>query len=217
LPREVVDGQTGSVIDPRFIYLASLISLAGGVIYIRDTLLGYTAPNRVTWSLWGFLPLLAFAVERQNHVGISSLFTLMLGLVPIAIVIASFRNPNAVWQIGRFDLVCGAISLLGVAVWLFIDQPTIALVTFVFADVVAALPTLRKSYREPETESGLAFAAGTTSAALTMLTLNEWTTISALFPLAIFLTDIVLTLLVLTKLGPRLTASRQRVEGVAVS
>ncbi len=205
------------MLDHRFVYLASLISLAGGVLYIRDTLRGLTEPNRVTWSLWGLLPLLAFAIERQNHVGISSLFTLMLGLVPIAIVIASFRNPNATWKIGRFDLACGAISLAGVVVWLFIDQPTLALVTFVVADVFAALPTVRKSWLEPETESWFAFFAGVLSSGITLMTLNEWTTIGALFPLSILVMDTIICFLVITKVGPRLSRFPNHERGVVVS
>ena len=47
------NGQTCLVIDPRFVYLAVALSAFGAYGYIRDTLRGDTAPNRVTWSLWG--------------------------------------------------------------------------------------------------------------------------------------------------------------------
>ena len=87
------DGQTCPVIDPRFVYLAAALSLVGAYGYIRDTLRGDTSPNRVTWSLWGVEGVLAFCVEIQQHVGLAALMTLMLGLVPCAVVVASFRNP----------------------------------------------------------------------------------------------------------------------------
>ena len=53
------------MIDPRFVYLAILLSGLGGWIYIRDTLRGATSPNRVTWSLWGLEGVLAFGVEES--------------------------------------------------------------------------------------------------------------------------------------------------------
>src|SRR5665213_40473 len=87
-------GQTGTVIDPRFVYLAMLFAAVGGYGYVRDTLRGETSPNRVTWSLWALEGVLAFGVELQQHVGLAAWMTLMLGLVPCVVVIASFKNPR---------------------------------------------------------------------------------------------------------------------------
>ena len=134
------------MIDPRFVYLAAALSLVGAYGYIRDTLRGDTAPNRVTWSLWGVEGVLAFFVEIQQHVGLAALMTLMLGLVPCAVVVASFRNPNGVWKLGAFDVVCAVISLSGLALWAIVQQPALALISFVAADQVAALPTLRRPW-----------------------------------------------------------------------
>ena len=178
-------------------------SLFGAWSYIRDTLRGETSPNRVTWSLWGLEGILAFAVEVQQHVGLASLMTLILGLVPCAVVAVSFRNPHRAWRIDAFDAFCGALSLLGVVFWAFVHEPTVALVSFVAADQLAALPTVRKSWRAPSTETARAFAMGTLNTAITLMTLRELTTAGALFPGAIMVTDLVIAVLVSFKMGPR--------------
>jgi len=196
-------GQTCPVIDPRFIYLALALSAFGGGVYVRDTLRGDTLPNRVTWSLWGLEGVLAFVIERQQHVGLASWMTLMLGFVPIVVVIASFRNPRSVWKIGPFDIFCGAISLAGLAFWAFVNEPTIALVSFVCADQIAALPTLRKAWLAPSTESPIAFFMGFLNCAITVLTLKVFTSAGVLFPGCIAVTDFFLTLVIITKVGPR--------------
>jgi hypothetical protein len=192
------------VIDPRFVYLAAVLSLVGAYGYIRDTLRGETSPNRVTWSLWGVEGVLAFFVEVQQHVGLASLMTLMLGLVPCAVVVASFRNRNAVWQLGAFDAVCGAVSVSGLVFWAFINEPTVALVSFVVADQMAALPTLRKSWLAPSTESPRLFFLGSTNCAITVLTLTKLTTAGVLFPGCILVTDLIMGLLIVSNVGPRL-------------
>jgi hypothetical protein len=192
------------VIDPRFVYLAIVLSGLGGWIYIRDTLRGDTSPNRVTWSLWGVEGVLAFGVELQQHVGLAAWMTLMLGLVPFGVVVASFRNSHAVWKIGKFDIVCGSISLAGLIFWAFVNEPTIALVSFVGADLAAGLPTLRKSWLDPSSESAWTFMFGCLNCVITILTLKVWTTASALFPGSIVVTDFVMTALILTRVGPRL-------------
>ncbi|HEY5437912.1 MAG TPA: hypothetical protein VIJ99_03340, partial [Acidimicrobiales bacterium] len=164
------------MIDPRFVYLAAALSVVGGFSYIRSTLAGKTRPNRVTWSLWGVEGVLAFAVEIQQHVGLASIMTLMLGLVPCVVVVASFRNPLGVWRIGLFDGVCGAIAVVGLIFWGFINEPTVALVSFVVADQVAALPTVRKSWLAPESESPRIFFLGFMNCAITLCTLTTLTT-----------------------------------------
>jgi hypothetical protein len=192
------------VIDPRFVYLAAALSLVGAYGYIRDTLRGDTSPNRVTWSLWGVEGVLAFFVEIQQHVGLASLMTLMLGLVPCAVVVASFRNRNAVWQLGAFDAVCGAVSVAGLVFWAFVDEPTVALVAFVVADQMSALPTVRKSWLAPSTESPRLFFLGSTNCAITVLTLTKLTTAGVLFPGCILVTDLIVGLLIVSNVGPRL-------------
>ena len=192
------------MIDPRFVYLAAALSLVGAYGYIRDTLRGDTSPNRVTWSLWGVEGVLAFFVEIQQHVGLASLMTLMLGLVPCAVVVASFRNRNAVWRLGTFDAVCGAVSVAGLVFWAFVDEPTVALVAFVVADQMAALPTVRKSWLAPSTESPRLFFLGSTNCAITVLTLTKLTTAGVLFPGCILVTDLIVGLLIVSNVGPRL-------------
>jgi len=198
------NGQTCPVIDPRFVYLAAALSLVGAYGYIGDTLRGDTAPNRVTWSLWGVEGILAFCVEVQQHVGLAALMTLMLGLVPCAVVVASFHNPKGVWKLGAFDAVCGAVSVGGLVFWTFVNEPTVALVSFVVADQMAALPTIRKSWLAPSTESPRLFFLGSTNCAITLLTLTKLTTAGVLFPGCILVADLIVGLLIVSNIGPRL-------------
>jgi hypothetical protein len=192
------------VIDSRFVFLAAVFSLVGAQGYIRDTLRGETSPNRVTWGLWAVEGIFAFVVEIQQHVGLASLTTLMLGFIPLVVVVVSFRNPHSVWKIGTFDVFCGAVSLMGLVFWCFINEPTVALVSFVAADQIAALPTLRKSWLAPTTESPRVFFMGVLNCGLTLFTLKHLTTAGALFPGCILITDFIIGVVVFTKLGPRI-------------
>jgi hypothetical protein len=191
------------VIPSQFIYLALALSALGGFGYIRDTLKGVTAPNRVTWSLWAVEGILAFVIEIQGHVGPASLMTLMLGLVPLAVVGASFANAHAVWKIGPFDVARGSISVAGLAFWAFVNEPTIALVAFVVADQMAGLPTIRKSWLAPGTESSGIFFLGTINCAITLLTLRHLTTAGVLFPGCVLIGDLIMAVLISTRIGPR--------------
>ena len=192
------------MIDPHFVYLAAALSLVGAYGYIGETLRGETAPNRVTWSLWGVEGVLAFCVEIEQHVGLAALMTLMLGLVPCMVVVASFRNPQGAWKLGPFDVICGAVSVGGLVFWAFVNEPTVALVSFVVADQMAALPTIRKSWLAPSTESPRLFFLGSANCAITLLTLTKLTTVGALFLGCILVTDFIIGALIVSSVGPRL-------------
>jgi len=197
------------VLDPRFVYLAVALSALGAIGYIRDTLRGLTAPNRVTWALWGLLGLLAFGVESQQNVGLARWMTLALGAVPILVLAASFRDRNAVWRLGAFDLVCGVISLAGIISWALVHEATVALVAFISADQVAALPTFRKSWLAPESETHWVFFLGCANCVITVLTLKVFTTAGVLYPGIIAVSDLLLALVIATRIGPRVRASRR--------
>jgi len=204
------------VIDPRFVYLAAALALYGVFDYVRATLRGDTLPNRVSWGLWGLEGVLAFVVEVQQHVGLAAVMTLMFGLIPIIVVIASFRGHHGVWRIDGFDITCGVISLLGIVFWGVVGQATVALVAFISADQVAALPTISKSWRAPETESPKIFVTGVINCAITLFTLRHFTTGGVIFPGCILVCDAVISTLVIARIGPRWRLARARAS-VAVS
>ena len=198
------------VIDPRFIYLAAAVALYGVFDYVRSTLRGDTRPNRVSWGLWGLEGVLGFIDEVQQHVGPAAYMTLVFGVVPLIVVAASFWSRHGVWRIDGFDIVCGAVSLLGILFWGIVGQATIALIAFISADQVAALPTIRKSWRAPESESSKIFVTGVFNAAITLFTLRHFTTGGVIFPGAVLVCDTLVSVLVVGRLGPRWRRARAR-------
>lgn len=193
------------MLDPRFVYLAVALSVWGSASYVRDTLRGTTSPHRVTWGLWALEGMLAFVVEVQQHVGLAAVMTLALGFMPLVVLVASLVNRRALWRVDSLDVACAAASVVGLVFWVLVDEPTAALLSFVSADFIAALPTLRKAWKAPDSESPRIFVLGAVNTGITLLTLRNFTTAGALFPGVIMMTDSVLSVLIMTRLGPRLT------------
>ncbi len=203
------------MLDPRFVLLAAALSVAGSAAYLRDTLRGTTAPHRVTWGLWALEGILAFAVEIQQRVGLASVMTLALGVIPLVIFVASFKNSRAAWKIDAIDITCGVVSLGGVTLWALVNQPTLALVAFAAADFIAALPTFRKAWRVPESETARTFVFGAVNTGITLLTLRTFTTAAALFPGVIMMTDTILSVVIVARLGPRVARRTSRGDSFA--
>jgi hypothetical protein len=133
----------------------------------------------------------------------------MAGLVPLLIFLASFINPNSYWKLTWFDAACGALAITALAVWLIVDSPRIAIVLLVLGDLFAALPTLLKSWKYPETETGITFVAGFASCLLVLPSITVWNIENAAFQVYLLIVNFFLFLSVYrTKLGSTITRTR---------
>lgn len=195
------------MIDPHFVYAGALISFSGGLSYLVATLRGRVQPNRVTWFLWSLAPLIAFAAEARQGVGLPALMTFMVGFSPLLVFLASFVSRTAQWPVGRFDLLCGLLSLSGLVLWLVTKVGDIAILFSILADALAAVPTLTKAFRRPESENAYAFAAMAAGAAITLLTVNVWNFATYGFPLYILAICTVLAVLIRFRPGKLLQSS----------
>jgi hypothetical protein len=198
------------MLDVHFVILGAACSLTGEALYIRDTVVGRTRPNRVTWLLWGAAPMVAFAGEVGAGVGLRALMTFSIGLGPLLVFSASFLNRRAVWRIGRLDWACGALSVAGVVVLVVSRQGVLAIGAAIAADLLAGIPTVVKSWRAPETESATAYWGSLANAGITLLTVTTVTAAVVAFPLYIAALCALEVLLVAGRLGPRVRALRAR-------
>ena len=192
------------MIDQNFVIVGAIIAAVGSLSYLVDTLKGKVKPNRVSFLLWSLAPLIAFFAEVKQGVGIQALMTFIVGFLPLTIFIASFVNKKAVWNLTGFDLMCGALSIIGLVLWFITKSGNIAIIFSILADGLAAMPTIVKSFNYPETESAWPYFASTISAILTLLTVKVWNIANIAFPLYIVLITLVIFSLVHFKLGKQI-------------
>jgi hypothetical protein len=196
------------MIHENFVILGAIINLLGGISYIKDTIQGKIKPNRISWGIWALAVMIAFSAEVSQGVGIQSLATFMVGFTPLMIFLASFVNKKSYWKITKFDMFCGAISILGLILWQATKIGNIAILMSIFADLMAGIPTLVKSYKYPETENWIEFMSSFISISIAMLTFKTWTFAYYAFPAYIFLYDLTAVMLIRFKLGKKINFAR---------
>jgi|SRR3989338_4036333 len=193
------------MIDERFVFIAGALNIVGDFAYLIDTIKGKIKPNKVTWFLWSLAPLIAFFAQISQGVGLFSLMTFSLGIIPIFIFVASFINKNANWKITKFDLFCGTLSVLGLVLWYLTRVGNIAIFFSILTEIFAAVPTVIKAYNMPETENYKPFLLGVVASLLTLLTIKQWDFAHIAFNLYIFSICFLLFILIRFKLGKYLT------------
>src|SRR5574338_1043796 len=192
------------MLNQNFVIVGTLIGAAGAFAYLWDTIKGKVKPNRVSFLLWSVAPMIAFAAQIKQGVGMESLMTFSTGFLPLLTFIASFINRNAEWKLTRFDLACGLLSVVGLILWLITKVGNVAIFFSIVADGLAALPTLVKAYQHPETEIAWPWLATSFGVALTLLTLKDWTFANSSFIIYIFFVDLMIFSCVQFKLGKRI-------------
>jgi hypothetical protein len=153
------------------------------------------------------IPMIAFSAQIKEGVGLPALMTFMVGFGPFLVLVASLMNKNAYWKITKLDWWCGGLSVLAVVLWLFTGTGAVAIVLSIAADLLAGVPTLIKSYKDPESENHSVFRNGAISAVITMLAIQNPSFAAYAFPLYIFLICFVLYLLIRFKLGLKISAA----------
>jgi hypothetical protein len=136
---------------PAFGLLAGALGAANTVPYVRDTLRRRTVPHRGSWLIWGVLEVVA--VEAQRADGARwSLVPLVIQAVGTCVVFGlSVRLGRG--GLGVVDLGLFALAGAGVAGWLASDEPLVATMCVIAADLVAALMMLPKTWRDPDSET----------------------------------------------------------------
>lgn len=192
------------MLSSNFVIVGSIIGAVGSIAYLIETVKGKIKPNRVSFLLWSIAPCIAFAAQIKQGVGIESLMTFMTGFLPLLTFGASFVNKKSEWKITRFDLLCGALSILGLILWLITKVGNIAITFSILADGLAAVPTLVKSYKYPDTEKAWPWLAAPIGIILTLLTLKELTFANSSFIIYILVLNCLIFALVQFRIGEKL-------------
>lgn len=199
------------MINENWAYVAAAINVAGTSTYIWDVLRGRAQPNRMTWLVLTFAPMIAFASMLSQGVEIrQALFTFIVGFNPLLIFLSTFLTKHPAWKLQRFDIVCGTLSILGLVLWRLTGEGNIAILFSVLADGLAFLPTLIKGYKHPDSESSTAFMIGVIASVIALATITRYDFKHLAFPLYILAADSLMCVFLYLKPGSRSSTAEDK-------
>jgi uncharacterized protein with PQ loop repeat len=104
------------------------------------------------------------------------------------------------------DYVYGSISVFAIIIWKITGEGNLAILFAILADAFASIPTVIKSYHQPETESSSIYLFAMMNSGIALLTIKDWNIAHYGFPAYIFLLCALVYRLVKFKLGLSLKA-----------
>lgn len=131
--------------------IAVILTFVAYIPYYRDILRGKTHPHIYSWSLWGILTVLLVALQIIGGAGPSTWVTASAGLLCFGVVFLSLKDGNK--NITKSDTITAILSLIAIGFWWFAKQPIVSMILVITADFLAFIPTIRKTWHKPYSET----------------------------------------------------------------
>ncbi len=178
-----------------FTLIGILFMLASYSIYIFSIFKGETRPHPFSWFIWGLLTAIGFFAQISDGAGIGASITFLSAAISFGIAIIGYiQRENIV--ISKSDKWAFILSLTAIPLWLITQTPLWSVLLITFIDLAGFYPTFRKSWFHPEQESISSFALGGFKHLFTVLALQNYSIITALFPISLVISNAALIMLI---------------------
>ena len=162
------------MLPENIVYLSLIATVIGISFLIRDILVGKTRPNLVSWFFWALAPLVGVFLQFKAGAGLSVLPVFLAGFTPVIIFLLALTRKNYYWKITLFDILCGIFSLIALIFYVLTRNTGISVAFAIASDGFAAIPTLIKSWKFPETETAVGYLPGIFNNILGLLVIKKW-------------------------------------------
>jgi hypothetical protein len=167
------------------------------VPYLLSTIKGTIKPHPFTWILWTTLTIIIFFAQIMDGAGPGAWGTVTVGLICIGIVVASIRFGFD--NVKRKDVVLFVIGLLSIPLWLLTKNPTLSVILITTIDLIAFIPTYRKSWDKPYDEPLYLYGLNVLRHGLSLFAIINVTIATAFFPFMIMLANLGLFLFLIRR------------------
>ena len=164
------------------VFVAAGAYFVAAYVYVKSMLRGDVKPNQVSWLLWAIAPMIGSAAAVSNGAGLAAVPVFMAGFCPLLIFVASFVVKGAHWKLVKLDYACGLLSILALVFWAVTSDPDVAIVFAILSDALASVPTIKKGWQYPETESAWPYLTGVFGNFTSFLAITAWTFSQYAFP-----------------------------------
>lgn len=177
--------------------IAAMIAIVGYIPYVRDALTKRVKPHPYTWLVWTIVSSITLAGQVVKGAGPGALPTAMSALFSLAIFLLALRHGFK--NVRKTDNYFLAAALLGLIPWVLTNDPTLSVVIAVSIDLIAFIPTIRKTWQRPHTETPILYGANVLRHVLTLFSLNAYNIATTLHSIAMIVTNTIMTAIILFK------------------
>lgn len=174
--------------------IASIFAILGNISYVRDVFSKKVIPHPYTWFVWTIVSGVTFFGQVAKGAGIGALPTAVAEIFALNIFLFSLQYGFS--HVTKTDTYFLVTALLGIIPWIVTKDPTISVIIVVTIDLIAFIPTLRKTWDKPHTESPTLYTMNVCRHALTLLSLQAYNVATVLHSIAMIVSNSLMTLFI---------------------
>lgn len=178
-----------------FAVVAALLAIAGNLPYLWDIFKGRVKPHPYTWFVWSIVSCIIFFGQIAKGAGIGALPTGASEIFTVVIFLFSLKFGFK--GITRTDTIFLILALLGLVPWIITKDPTLSVIIAVGIDLIAFVPTLRKTWKYPATETPILYGSNVLRHVLALFSLQAYNVATTLHSIAMIITNTVMTGIIL--------------------
>lgn len=154
--------------------IAVVLTFVGYIPYIRDIILGKTEPHVYTWLILSIAGIGIYITQVQHSGWAGSWMMLFATIISFIVTLLSVKyGKKYIKPVDHYLLGICLIALLLVIMWI---NPLLSVILLIICDMTSFIPTLRKSWYYPHTETASLYAISAIRYGISILAL---TTINA--------------------------------------
>lgn len=182
--------------EAKFIFgiFGIILGFIGYYPYFRDIYRWKTKPHAFSWVIWWVLTAIGFAIQVYEKWW---LWAWVLGTTSIICFIVAwigFYQKQVKYK--SMDWVVLFVAFLSIIPWYFTKNPMFSVIIITFIDFLGFLPTYRKIYFHPESETLSAWYMMDVKILLWILALDIFTFNSIFYPVVVFFLNVFAIILI---------------------
>jgi hypothetical protein len=155
--------------------VSAVIVAISASFYVRDVYKRTCEKPVITsWLLWVFVGAgLAYYSESAGSTIETTLLSIILGVInPLIILVLAIKYGTYAWT--KIDTWCVIVCVATILARITIDSVMLGIYGLLFADLIAAIPQIKKSWTDPKDESPTPWVLFAIGSAVNMLSITEW-------------------------------------------
>lgn len=177
--------------------VAVVLTFAGYLPYITDTIKKKTKPHCFTWFIASLAGFIQYFLQVLGGAGVGSWSLLAASIICLLIFILSLRIGNK--DITFLDVIFLILSLVSLVLWFFAKEPVLSLVLINAVEILGFFPTIRKSWNKPYTETLFLYELSIVRHGISIFSLERLNILTLLTPTLWAITNIFITTILIIR------------------
>ena len=177
--------------------IAVVLTFGGYAPYIRDIFKGKTIPHTFTWFIWTLAVSISAALQLSGGAGIGAGATIAVALICIFIFLLSLQKGKN--DITSTDIAFFILAIASLFLWIVVHKPIWSIILAVTTDLLGFVPTIRKSWAKPYSETLSTYEITALRHALSLFALRQFNVLTWLYPAAWTVANIFFSLFLIAR------------------